>query len=335
MTIEAKSRIPSAARFIPISSIRCDGGTQPREAIDDAVVAEYAERLIEGDLFPPVTVFYDGTDYWLGDGFHRVAGHDAAELTDVACEVRQGTRRDAVLFSVGANGQHGLPRTNSDKRRAVATLLTDPEWGGWTDSEIARRCRVSHPYVAKVRAEVSPETVTGERSYTTKHGTPATMDVSGITAAAAERKQVNPTPNVPTPADVQAYRDRKADEPAPGSLNGGVPSGTPAAPAEPETAAVEDFGDNIASELEHADAEIRRLQDLVESLSKSDLGQQVRDWSLKYDQLNGRLQQAITTGNEAVKQATRQGDLLKKIRKALGVKENTEILSAIEQRSVF
>ena len=62
-----------SATTLPLSFIRCDGGTQPREAINDAVVSEYAERIAEGDSFPPVTVYYDGSDYWLADGFHRVA----------------------------------------------------------------------------------------------------------------------------------------------------------------------------------------------------------------------------------------------------------------------
>jgi hypothetical protein len=56
---------------------------------------------------------------------------------------RQFNRRDALLFSVGANAIHGHRRTNEDKRRAVDVLLNDPEWRVWNDSEIARRCGVS------------------------------------------------------------------------------------------------------------------------------------------------------------------------------------------------
>lgn len=126
-----------SAALVPLHSIRCDGGTQPREALNDAVVQEYAGRLVEGDEFPPVTVYYDGSDYWLADGFHRMAAHDLGGRDAIPADVRQGARRDAVLHSVGANAAHGLPRTNADKRRAAVTLLTDPEWGNWTDSEIA------------------------------------------------------------------------------------------------------------------------------------------------------------------------------------------------------
>jgi ParB-like chromosome segregation protein Spo0J len=201
------------SRPIALNLIRCDGGTQPREKLDDAVVSEYAERIVDGDVFPPVTVFHDGTDYWLADGYHRLAAHEDAGRENISADVQQGTRRDAVLYSVGANALHGLPRTNADKRRAVTALLTDTEWSAWSNREIARRCRVSDPFVGKLREEIAPpQTVSSEeRTYTTKHGTVATMDVSGIRQSAADRRT---EPKVPSVADLQEYRDRKAAEPA-------------------------------------------------------------------------------------------------------------------------
>jgi hypothetical protein len=71
------------------------------------------------------------------------------------CEVRQGTRREAVLFSVGANASHGLRRTNADKERAVKVLLSDDEWKEWGDREIASRCGVTHPFVGQIRKGLS------------------------------------------------------------------------------------------------------------------------------------------------------------------------------------
>lgn len=178
---------------LPLSSIRCDGGTQPRENIDNAVVAEYAERLLDGDVFPPVTVFYDGSDHWLADGFHRMAAHDEANQDRIAVDIQQGTRRDAVLHSAGANGGHGIRRSNEDKRRAVTTLLNDAEWGAWSDREIARRCRVSHATVATVRAETGGHTgqiASIPRTYVhPKTGEPTKMNVGGIQDAAKERAE--------------------------------------------------------------------------------------------------------------------------------------------------
>ena len=127
-------------------------GTQSRVSVDTKTVDEYAEALQNGATLPPVTVFFDGTNYWLADGFHRLAAHRRPNRREIEVEQRDGTQRDAILHSVGANASHGLRRSNADKRRAVEMLLSDPEWSQWSDREIAKQCAVSHPFVADVRA---------------------------------------------------------------------------------------------------------------------------------------------------------------------------------------
>lgn len=154
-----------SATTVRLVSIRTDGGTQSRVEINDDVVNDYAAAYRGGATFPPPEVFYDGTEYWLADGFHRVAALKLIERDVIGCVVHQGTRRDAVLFSVGANATHGLRRTNADKRRAVKALLADEEWSQWSDREIARQAGVSDRFVNKVRSEVRnvrTSTVTAE-----------------------------------------------------------------------------------------------------------------------------------------------------------------------------
>lgn len=112
--------------------------------LDGAVIAEYAEAMEDGKQFPPVTVFYDGSSYWLADGFHRVNAALQVGRGYVEAQIITGTQRDAVLYSVGANAAHGLRRSNADKRRAVERLLRDDEWAKWSDSEIARRRTGQH-----------------------------------------------------------------------------------------------------------------------------------------------------------------------------------------------
>lgn len=141
---------------LPIEQIRIDGGTQPREALNEEHVERCREGVESGQEIPDPVVYYDGKDYWLADGFHRREGHVRAGKKTMLVEVRQGTRREAVLYSVGANAEHSaLPRSAADKRRAVETLLRDEEWGQWNDSEIARRCNVAQSFVHKVRGKLS------------------------------------------------------------------------------------------------------------------------------------------------------------------------------------
>lgn len=140
-----------------LEKIRLDGGTQPREKMDDATAYEYGAAMREQGIgiFEPVIIYYDGENYWLADGFHRVAGAKQFGIRNLRADIRQGTRRDAVLFSVGANAKHGLRRTNADKRRAVELLLRDDEWRQWSDREIAAKCGVTHPFVGDIRKELT------------------------------------------------------------------------------------------------------------------------------------------------------------------------------------
>jgi len=64
-------------------------------------------------------------------------------------------RRDAVLFSVSANANHGFRRTNEDKRSAVKTLLLDEEWSKWSNERIAKQCGVSSQLVGNLKRELS------------------------------------------------------------------------------------------------------------------------------------------------------------------------------------
>ena len=162
-----------------ITSIRRDGKTQPRNKIDSSVVKEYAQDMAQGDIFPPVLVFFDDTDYWLADGYHRILAAESIGLTEISAKIRQGQQRDAILYSVGANAKHGLRRTNADKRRAVKTLLEDPEWSKWTNVAIAKACGVAESFVRKLKKEANIEQ-SDVRTYITKHGTQSTMNVSKI-----------------------------------------------------------------------------------------------------------------------------------------------------------
>ena len=177
---------------LQIDIIRIDGGTQPREAIDEQLVAEYAESV--GDL-PPMVVFNDGADYWLADGFHRWHAYRKAGFTTVSCDVRKGTCRDAVLYSVGANAEHGKRRTNADKRKAVQTLLNDAEWSKWSDRAIAKACRVGADLVATVRPKIETVVSGSQQTRTYSHnktGRPTEMIVAK-----------KPTTRTPPPPEVE------------------------------------------------------------------------------------------------------------------------------------
>jgi hypothetical protein len=144
---------PSSLSEIELESIVRDAEIQPRGALDDDAVEQYAEAMREGEKFPPVVVYQEGDVYRLSQGFHRCAAAEKAGFRTILAEVRQGTRQEALWDAAGSNREHdtvGLRRTNADKRRAVLMALeADPEQ---SDRAIADHVGVSPPMVGPIRA---------------------------------------------------------------------------------------------------------------------------------------------------------------------------------------
>lgn len=139
---------------IDLDKIRLDGGTQPRKRIHEEVVTDYTERILEGDSFTPVDLFFDGKHYWLADGFHRYHAHKRAGHKTINSNVHKGTKREAFIFSRSANSKHGMPRTNEEKRDVVISLLEDVEYSDASDRMIAKICDVSNMTVGRVRKQL-------------------------------------------------------------------------------------------------------------------------------------------------------------------------------------
>ena len=163
---------------LKLAAIRIDGGTQARVALDQATVIEYSENMKEGDKFPVMIVFYDGSNYWLADGFHRYFARKANGELEAEFDVKEGTQRDAQLYSFSANGVRGLKLTAEDIRAIVTRMLQDEEWKGWSDTQIAKHIGTSKMTVGRVRhaleeaGKVQPKKTV---KYVDKHGNESEM----------------------------------------------------------------------------------------------------------------------------------------------------------------
>lgn len=193
---------------LAIESIRRDGGTQPRVAKDWETIYDYADLMTAGVKLPPVTVFYDGSDYWLADGFHRVEAALSADLTEVDADVNQGTLADAQWFSFSANQSHGLRRSNDDKARAVKAALAHPKCALLSDREIAKHVGVSHEFVRSRRSSICQPLTDNKSRTVTRNGTTYEQNVSNI-----GRKSEQPSPPPATPS--APPQPPKPDPPSP------------------------------------------------------------------------------------------------------------------------
>jgi len=179
---------------LPIEAITVNTAAQSRVGIDDSIVGEYADDMKAGAIFPPMTVFFDDVNYWLAEGFHRIAAYRKAGIEVCPCIVKQGGLRAAQLLSFGSNKEHNAKRrTLADKRHAVELMLQDAEWSAWSDREIAKQCAVSHEWVRQIRlamqaSEVAicqpltdaPSTVAEQVRTATRNGTTYQVKTANI-----------------------------------------------------------------------------------------------------------------------------------------------------------
>lgn len=136
---------------LKLKDIILDEGLQTRTAIDQATVDKYAKDMVNGETFPPVTVFVDENMNWLADGRHRYYAAEKAGLEEIDVDLRDGHYTDALLFAVSANDKHGLKRSRKDKQRAAKLLLSDPELAQLPNRELAKIAGVTHRTIAKFR----------------------------------------------------------------------------------------------------------------------------------------------------------------------------------------
>ncbi|MBU1747830.1 MAG: hypothetical protein KKA73_09075 [Chloroflexi bacterium] len=120
--------------------------------LDYRIVAAYAEALVNGAEFPPITVLATQMKFFVADGFHRVAAHRAAGRAQVRADIKAGTYQDALIYAATANVAHGRAMTQAEKREAGYRLiqLTD-----LSNREIGRRLAVSEGSVRNWRDTLS------------------------------------------------------------------------------------------------------------------------------------------------------------------------------------
>ena len=137
---------------LPLSKIRIDGDTQPRLDMYREIVDAYRREMRKGAHFPPVKVVFDGANYWLYDGFHRLRAARLAHRKVIKAIVHKGSREDAVWRCLGANAVHGLRRSREDTTWAITRAIKICP--NMSNRFIARHVGVDHNTVSRRRKEL-------------------------------------------------------------------------------------------------------------------------------------------------------------------------------------
>ncbi len=146
-----------ALKFVNLADIRIDGGTQVRVSVNPEWIQGMVDNMKNDVEYPPVEARFDGTHYWLSDGFHRYHAQSRLGLKSIEVSYLPGTMYDAQIDALKANAKHGLPLTREDKIKKVKMALENPLLKDMNDVEIARLCEVSKPFVASVRRPEAKE----------------------------------------------------------------------------------------------------------------------------------------------------------------------------------
>ena len=185
---------------VKIASIELDASIQCRAVIDTAVVNDYAERMTEGDKFPPIELYGTKDQCWIGDGWHRVMAAKQIGAVDIPANLHAGNRVEALKHALGANALHGHRRSNADKRRCVELALK--EFGKLSSRAIADMCGVGDTMVESIRPQVQEK------------GTSTRTGKDGKTYPARQKPASD---NEPTDQGGEQEPKRKASKPGPPS----------------------------------------------------------------------------------------------------------------------
>lgn len=182
--------------ILKLDSIRLDGGTQVRSSLDTNKLADYAEAMVAGDVFPLMVVFHDGSSYWLSCGFHRYHTFARIGRTEVEVDLKKGTVEDAQLYAFGANARNGIPLSPEDTRRTVIRMLEHSLTKNWSSADIARHVKTSAMTVGRIRAEFEKQNPSEDkvREYK-RNGKTFKINTEGMGRKAKEKPPEAPQDN--------------------------------------------------------------------------------------------------------------------------------------------
>lgn len=138
--------------LMKLSQIKQDQKYQIRKSISIKVAEEYAAKIQDGEVFPPVAIKYIDGDHYLISGFHRYKAYEIAGIAEI--DVVDIGNQDALIYAIKENSQHGRPLTNKEKRKVAIELLKTSNRENGSDRDFAKLTGFSHTFFQNLRKEL-------------------------------------------------------------------------------------------------------------------------------------------------------------------------------------
>jgi ParB-like nuclease domain/Homeodomain-like domain len=209
----------------PLGALALDEELQPREEIDPVLLGEFGEAIAAGAMFPPVVAVNDGETLWLADGYHRWHAHAALELSTISCTVFDGTREEALRYSLQANATHGKRPTKGDIERAYRIAAANRFIEPWDVEGVVAVLKCSdrwartltQPARARKEADRAAEILrlkdagTSNREIARQTGVPSRTVDRAVAPKRHNAEMAQPCPVPGTPGDREQQAARAAD----------------------------------------------------------------------------------------------------------------------------
>lgn len=292
---------------VNLKVIRIDGGTQSRASLDQETVDDYAEELDDSKDLPPVRLFFDGSEYWLADGFHRYFAYQKRDRASIPADVTEGTLRQAIFASFGTNKKNGKRPSNEDKRKSVKSILADPEWSQMSDRAIAEEVGCSHPLVAQIRnpKPATPPTPKAPKTAPTPPATGGTPAGDGGNSSTS----TPPTGNSSTPETAQPEEKTEAEKIAEAAHG----------------------GSDLAGIIEEQAVELLTLRQQVAAAEANDLAAEAMKWRRLREIAMTRQNELMQTVKDREEEIKKHVKSLRRIGVAVGEDDPSKVAATVEE----
>ena len=146
---------------LELAQIVFDKEVQVRVETDEETAKDYYDAMeTEEDMkkFPPLTVYFDGCNYWLADGHHRYWAAFRRGYKKILVKVIDGSHDDAILAAVKLNAQNGLRFNDNDWEKIIPLVTSKKQWSDWSNRKLAEELKCSEITIRRYRQENSGAT---------------------------------------------------------------------------------------------------------------------------------------------------------------------------------